>query len=98
MKSAIRSTKLDPQYFFPFEIIYKKSLIAYKLAFPPSLSKMHSIFHVSLLRKYVVDPSHVLDFSYLHMLNPQAIEVLPVRILAFRTKKLINKDINYCLL
>jgi len=65
MKSAINSTKLDPQFVGPFEIVEKKSPIAYKRPLPPSLSKIHDVFHVSLLRKYVVEPYHVLDFFYL---------------------------------
>ena len=65
MKITINPTKLDPQFVGPFEIIQKKSLVSYKLALPPSLSKMHDVFHVFLMIKYIADPSHVLDFSNL---------------------------------
>ena len=34
-------------------------MVAYRLALPPSLSQVHSVFHVSLLRKYISDPSHI---------------------------------------
>ena len=34
--------------------------IAYRLDLPPELSKVHNVFHVSMLRKYIPDPSHVL--------------------------------------
>ncbi|XP_070034492.1 uncharacterized protein [Nicotiana tomentosiformis] len=34
-----------------------------KLFLPPSLSAVHPVFHVSMLRKYYSDLSHVLDFS-----------------------------------
>ena len=34
--------------------------IAYKLKLPPELSRIHDTFHVSMLRKYILDPSHVL--------------------------------------
>jgi len=97
MKSVIKLIKLDFQFIGPFEIVEKKSPIAYKLALPPSLSKIHDIFHVSLLQKYVTRPYHVLDFSKLQMLDPHAIKVILVKILAFRTKKLINREINECL-
>ena len=47
--------------------------VAYRLAFPPELAKLHNVFHVSMLRRYRSDESHVLpmqevqvqpDFSY----------------------------------
>ena len=34
--------------------------IAYKLKLPPELSRIHDTFHVSMLRKNIPDPSHVL--------------------------------------
>ena len=34
--------------------------IAYKLKLPQELSRIHDTFHVSMLRKYILDPSHVL--------------------------------------
>jgi len=58
---------------------------------------MHDVFEVSLLRKYISDPSHVLDFSDLQILDRHAIELLLMRILAFRTRKLRNKEINECI-
>ena len=35
-------------------------LITYRLDLPPELSKVHNVFHVSMLRKYIPDLSHVL--------------------------------------
>ena len=35
--------------------------VAYQLALPPGLSGVHTIFHVSMLRKYTLDPTHVVD-------------------------------------
>ena len=34
--------------------------VDYKLKLPPELSRIHDTFHVSMLRKYILDPSHVL--------------------------------------
>ena len=39
--------------------------IAYRLALPPSLSSVHEVFHVSMLRKYTPNPSHVVDWDEL---------------------------------
>ena len=34
--------------------------VADRLKLPPELSRIHDTFHVSMLRKYISDPSHVL--------------------------------------
>lgn len=33
--------------------------MAYRLALPPALSRVHKVFHVSMLRKYVPSPEHI---------------------------------------
>ena len=45
--------KLRPKFLGPFRIVEKTSLVNYKLELPPSLSKIHPVFHCSLLRLYV---------------------------------------------
>ncbi|KAI5346014.1 hypothetical protein L3X38_013893 [Prunus dulcis] len=53
--------KLSPRYIGPYEIIEHIGLVAYKLALPQELSQIHDVFHVSIIRKYMLDPSHVLE-------------------------------------
>ncbi|XP_043699989.1 uncharacterized protein LOC122650659 [Telopea speciosissima] len=53
--------KLSPRYIGPSEILAKIGPVAYWLALQPSLDGVHDVFHVSMLRKYVHDPSHVLS-------------------------------------
>ena len=36
-------------------------MVAYRLALPPDMSQVHPVFHASMLRKYIPDPSHVLQ-------------------------------------
>ena len=55
-----RRGKLRPRYIGPYEIIARVGPIEYRLDLPPELSKVHNVFHVSMLRKYIPDPSHVL--------------------------------------
>ena len=52
--------KLSPRYIGPYEILSKVGPVAYRLKLPPELSRIHDTFHVSMLRKYIPDPSHVL--------------------------------------
>ena len=53
--------KLAPRYIGPFKILQKVREVAYKLALLPQLLGIHDVFHVSLLRKYELDTSHVLN-------------------------------------
>ena len=53
--------KLSPRFIGPFEVLERVGAIAYRLALPPSLSSVHEVFHVSVLRKYTPDPAHVVD-------------------------------------
>ena len=66
MKNVMRfgkKGKLSPRYVGPFEMLEKVGVLAYKVALPPKLGKIHSVFHMSLLRKYVYDASHMLEIE-----------------------------------
>ncbi|GJT36414.1 putative reverse transcriptase domain-containing protein [Tanacetum coccineum] len=47
--------KLNPRYIGPFKIIAKVETLAYRLELPEQLSRVHSTFHVSNLKKCFVD-------------------------------------------
>ena len=66
MKGVIRfgkKGKLTLRFIGPFEVLRRIGEVAYELALPPRLSGVHSIFHVSMLRKYVGNPSHILNLA-----------------------------------
>ena len=52
--------KLSPRFIGPYEILERSSPMAYRLALPPELAKLHDVFHMSMLRKYRSDGSHIL--------------------------------------
>jgi hypothetical protein len=54
--------KLAARYCGPFEILANIVPTTYKIAFPASM-RVHNEFHVSLLKKYVLDPSHIIDWN-----------------------------------
>ncbi|XP_070047162.1 uncharacterized protein [Nicotiana tomentosiformis] len=84
MKGVMRfrkKGKLSPRYIGPFEVLQRIGEVAYKLSLPLSLSSVHPVFHVSMLRKYVGDPSHVLDFSTVQLDGDLTYDVEPVDIL-----------------
>ena len=53
--------KLSPRFIRLYEVIEKVGQVAYRLALPPELEKIHNVFHVSMLRRYRSDPSHVVS-------------------------------------
>ena len=53
--------KLSSRFIGPFEILERVGIVAYRLALPPSMSGVHEVFHVSMLRKYTPNPAHVVD-------------------------------------
>ena len=58
-----KRVKLSSRFIGPFEILERVGTIAYRLALPPSLSSVHEVFHVSMLRKYTGDLDHVVDWG-----------------------------------
>ncbi|XP_073019359.1 uncharacterized protein [Primulina eburnea] len=67
---------------------------AYRLALPPDLDRMHNVFHVSMLRKYHPNPSHVLRHESLDLLPNLSYEEVPVQILDRKVKVSRNKNIG----
>jgi hypothetical protein len=90
-KSSIKfgkGAKLSPRFVGPFEVVEKKGNVAYRLAFPDSLRHMHDVFHVSILRHYVSDPTHVINMSSLQVSDEGALTVEPIFILDHRIRQL----------
>ena len=56
-----KKSKLSPRFIGPYEVMEKEGPIAYRLALPPDLEKIHNVFHVSMLRRYRSNPSHVVS-------------------------------------
>ena len=54
--------------------------LAYKVALPPSLSKIHNVFHVSTLRKYVFNPSHIVELEPIQISEDLTYEEVPIQV------------------
>ncbi|XP_057493150.1 uncharacterized protein LOC130778637 [Actinidia eriantha] len=88
-----RSGKLSPRFIGPFEVLDRVGAVVYRLALPPRLANVHNVFHISMLRKYEPDPSHVLDWGGLDINEEVTYEERPIRILDSRVQVLRGKTI-----
>jgi hypothetical protein len=59
VKRFVVKEKLAPRYIGSFPILEKCRTVAYKLELPPSLTRVHDIFHVSQLKKCLKAPVDV---------------------------------------
>ncbi|KAL0405616.1 UNVERIFIED_CONTAM: hypothetical protein Slati_3875500, partial [Sesamum latifolium] len=85
--------KLSPRYIGPYEITERIGPLAYRLALPVELSQIHDVFHVSMLRRYRSDPSHVVRDPEIEVSENLTYIEEPIEILDRTVKKLRNKDI-----
>ena len=90
---ALKSRKLTPRFVGPYQILQRIGEVAYQIALPPSLANLHDVFHVSQLRKYIADPSHVIQMGNVQVRDNLTVEVLPVKIDGREMKRLRGKEI-----
>jgi hypothetical protein len=88
-----RKGKLSPRFIGPYEVLERVGPVAYRLELPQELEKIHNVFHVSMLRRYRSDPSHVLSSEVIELQPDLTFEEEPVEILAFDVKELRRKSI-----
>ena len=55
--------KLSPRFIGPFKLLERVGTVAYRLTLPPSMSGVHEVFHISMLRRYTPDPAHAVDWG-----------------------------------
>ena len=95
-KSVLRFGKrgeLSPRYIGPYRIVERIGEVTYRLEFRLELDSIHDVFHVSMLRKYIPDPSHVLTEQLVETQENLTYEEEPVQILDRREQLLRNKTI-----
>ena len=85
--------KLSPRFIGPFEILERVGKVAYKLALSLDLASVHNIFHVSMLKKYISDPFHILRQEPIEVHEDLTYEEKPIKIIDRQEKKLRNKVI-----
>ena len=86
--------KLSPRFIGPFEILERVGIVVYRLALPPSMSGVHEVFHVSMLRRYTPDPDHVVDWGEIEVDMDGTFEEGPVCILDSQDQVLRRKTVR----
>ena len=67
--------------------------VFYRLDLSRDLERIPDVFHVSMLRKYIFDPSHVLEAPPVELKEDLPFEMQLVRIIEHKLKELRNKVI-----
>ena len=86
--------KLAPRYIGPFEILERVGIVAYRLALSPSLSSVHEMFHVFMLRKYTPNPTQVVDWRGIIVDTDGTFEERSVHFMDSRDQVLRRKSVR----
>ena len=86
--------KLSPRFIGPYEVLEKIIPVEYRLALPPKLAKLHDVFHVSMLRKYCSDESHILLVQEIQVQEDFSYDEEPKAILVRDVIQLWNKQVS----
>jgi hypothetical protein len=78
-------TNMEAIFYGPFEILDRIGPIACMLTLHASMN-VHNVFHVSLLKKYVHDPNHVIDLHMIQVEMEGYFQVQPVWVLDKKVK------------
>ena len=96
MKAIMRfgkKGKLSPRYIGPYRIIRRIGRVAYELDLPAELEAVHPVFHISMLRRCIGDPSRIFPVDDVQVTDELVFEEQPVAILDRQMRKLRNKEV-----
>ena len=87
--------KLVKRYIGPYEILTKIGDVVYILALLLELSGIHNVFHVSMLKKYVPNPTHTLQHELLEIREDASYVDRPSKITDTKEQELRNQTIHW---
>ncbi|WMV51488.1 hypothetical protein MTR67_044873 [Solanum verrucosum] len=96
MKGVMRFGKkgnLSPRYIGPYRISKRIGNVAYELELPQELAVVHPVFHISMLKKRMGDPSVILPTANIKIKDTLSYGEIPVQILDRQVRKLRTKKV-----
>ena len=96
MKGVMRfgkRSKLSPRYIGPFEVLKRMGEVAYELALPPGLSRVHPVFHMSMLKRYHGYGNYIIRWDSVLLDENLCYGEEPIAILDREVRKLRSREI-----
>ncbi|XP_040967911.1 uncharacterized protein [Gossypium hirsutum] len=88
-----RKGKLNPRFIGPYRILKCVGLVSYQLELPLEFDRINDVFHVSILRQYHSDPSHIVSTEGVEVRPDLTFEEEPVQIIDRDVKVLKRKSV-----
>ncbi|WMV58576.1 hypothetical protein MTR67_051961 [Solanum verrucosum] len=96
MKGVMRfgkEGKLSSRFIGPYRISKRVGNVAYQLELPQKLAVVHPVFHISILKKFMGDPSLIIPTEDIGIKDKLSYEEIPVQILDRQVDKLRTKEV-----
>lgn len=87
--------KLSIRFIGPFKVFERIAIVVYWAALPPLLASLYNVFHVSVLRKYISNSSHVLEYQPINVWEDTSYEKHPLEITDKKKQGLRNIVITF---
>ncbi|WMV46298.1 hypothetical protein MTR67_039683 [Solanum verrucosum] len=85
--------KLSPRYIVPYKISKRVGNVAYELELPQELVAVHPVFHISMLKKCMGNPSLIIPTEDIGIKDSLSYEEIQFQILDRQVRKLRTKEI-----
>ncbi|WMV08801.1 hypothetical protein MTR67_002186 [Solanum verrucosum] len=85
--------KLSPRYIDPYIISKRVGNVAYELELPQKLAAVHPVFHNSMLKKCMRDPSLIIPTEDIGIKDRLSYEEIPFQILDRQVRKLRTNEV-----
>ncbi|XP_074277445.1 uncharacterized protein LOC141601080 [Silene latifolia] len=95
MQEVMRFGKIDKlrqKSIGSYDIFDRIEKVVYRLALSSTLDRVHNVFHMSQLRKYVIYPTHVVEAETIELYDALTYVELPKEIIDRKVRKTKNKE------